>query len=537
MIARYARTLRHLKPWQVAGRIVAPLRRWGAAWRVPSPPSDLEGPGQTPVGAPNHDPWNARTDILEGTFCLLNKSGDLGRPVDWAAQEQSLLWRFTLHYFNYLHLLEDEEQVVLCREWIEANPVGAGVAWHPYPTSLRLVNWCRSGLAAPDVLESLYQQAAYLYRNVETHVQGNHLLENARALVMAGCYLDGQGEAEQWRERGLAIYRDELDEQVLANGFHFERSPMYHALVLEGILDVLNVLSTPRPVRTRLREAARAMTDALVSVTHPDGTIALFNDSTQDIAPATDRLLAYARQVLGHDANSRGEFSQAGYYVQESDDLWLMIDGGPGGPEYLMAHAHADVFSYELSLFGDRIVVDGGVYEYSAGPMRQYVRGTGAHNTVQVDGADQFECWDSFRVARRAPPKNVVWEEMKDGAMFRGQFDGYQAQIGNDITHCRRIEIDKAARSVRVFDTVTGTGTHRVESRVRLHPEVEVSQDGNVFFLKRNGNQCTLEVGVGDVRRETGLYCPRFGIRHRICVFVIGGDRSLPVQLSYEFRY
>ena len=98
-----------------------------------------------------------------------------------------------------------------------------------------------------------------------------------------------------------------------------------------------------------------------------------------------------------------------------------MVDGGPGGPDHLMAHAHADLFSYELSLFGERFVVDTGVYEYPAGPMRQYVRSTAAHNTASVDGVDQIECWDSFRVARRAAPNDVTWETSGKQARSRAR--------------------------------------------------------------------------------------------------------------------
>ncbi len=532
----YFHTISHLRPWQIVGRLVAPVRRRLAAWRLSAPPSRLQPIGPAPTQGPAHDPWNCRADVLEGRFCFLNEEAHLGRPVDWSAPEQSLLWRFNLHYFQYLHLLEAEEQVALCREWIAANPVGQGVGWHPYPTSLRLVNWCRAGLAASDVLESLYRQAAYLSRTVETHVYGNHLLENARALVLAGCYLQGQGEADRWREQGLSIYRDELDEQILSDGYHFERSPMYHALMLEGMLDVLSVLPEDR-VATNLREAAQVMTEALAATSHPDGTLALFNDASHEIAPPPDRLLQYARQVLREEPSVRTVFPEAGYYILEAEDLWMMIDGGPAGPEHLMAHAHADVFSYELSLLGERFVVDSGVYEYAAGSMRQYVRSTAAHNTVQVDGLDQIECWDSFRVARRGAPRGVTWREMERGAVFEGTYDGYQDRVGDNLSHHRHVEIDARERCVRVRDEIVGGGRHYVESRIRLHPDVQVQRDGQVVCLTRGENRCWVEIGAGELRRERGWYCPRFGVRHRVCVLVVGAEGELPLQCNYRIRY
>ena len=508
-----------------------------AAWRLPASPSSLQPTESVPAKGPDHDPWNTRAEVLEGRFCFLNEEAHLGRPVDWTAPEQSLLWRFNLHYFDYLHLLESREQVALCREWIAANPVGTEVSWHPYPISLRLVNWCRAEVAASDLLESLYRQAAYLSRTVETHVYGNHLLENARALVLAGCYLQGQGEADRWVDQGLSIYRDELDEQILADGFHFERSPMYHALMLEGALDVIRVLPNGHSDQAMLREKARAMIDALAGVTHPDGTLALFNDATHEIALPPDRLLRYAREVLGEEPSAQTTFPEAGYYVLDADDLWMMIDGGPAGPEYLMAHAHADIFSYELSLFGERFVVDSGVYDYAAGPMRQYVRSTAAHNTVQIDGLDQIECWDAFRVARRDAPRDVTWRETETGAVFEGTYDGYQFRLGDDLSHQRRVEVDTRARRVRVHDEIVGRGQHCVESRVHLHPDVRVQREGQVVYLGRGENRCRVEVEAGELRREQGWYCPRFGIRHRVCVLVVEGEGRCPLRCRYQLLY
>jgi len=72
ILQRYAHTLRHLKPWQVAGRLVAPLRRRLATWRLPMPPTRLRGTLQPRTAFLQHEPWNTRTDVLEGRFCFLN---------------------------------------------------------------------------------------------------------------------------------------------------------------------------------------------------------------------------------------------------------------------------------------------------------------------------------------------------------------------------------------------------------------------------------------------------------------------------------
>lgn len=529
-------TLRYLKPWQVGGRIVARLRQRVGLTQVPQAPARLQGRLQAHVAFPQHEPWNDAESLRKGRFCFLQRTADLGRPVDWAAAGMPLLWRFNLHYFHYLHLLEGAEQEALCREWVQANPVGAGVGWHPYPTSLRIVNWCRADLRAADLQQSLYRQAAHLYRNLETYVYGNHLMENARALVYAGRFFDGQGEAPRWLEKGLALYRQETGEQILHDGGHYERSPMYHALMLEGYLDVLNLLPRDHPDRSWLEETVQRMGDALVSMVHPDGQLALFNDATQEIAAAPARLVTYARDLTGRTFHARDSLPDTGYFVHRGDGVYLIVDGGAAGPEHLMAHAHADVFSFELSLGGQQIVVDTGVFEYADGPMRRLVRSTSAHNTVCVDDTDQIECWGSFRVARRTAPKDVVFSRHENGSTFEGTFDGYARWLGDGIVHRRRVTCDEARREIRVVDEIQGRGRHRVESRLHLHPDVEVTEAGEIT-LRRGEVTCRVQVERGSLRWEEGVYCPAFGVRRANRVLVLGGETALPAALAFTIRY
>ena len=48
-------------------------------------------------------------------------------------------------------------------------------------------------------------------------------------------------EANSWLRPGLAILEGEIAEQILADGGHFELSPMYHALILEDLIDLVQL--------------------------------------------------------------------------------------------------------------------------------------------------------------------------------------------------------------------------------------------------------------------------------------------------------
>lgn len=159
--------------------------------------------------------------------------------------------------------------------------MGAGNGWEAYPLSLRIANWVKWALCGGELseraVESLVLQARYLARSVEYHLLGNHLFANAKALVFAGAFFAGR-EAEGWLRRGLAILEREVGEQVLADGGHFERSPMYHALILEDVLDLLNLAGAfPEAFgeerRLHWSRTAGRMLGWLERMTHPDGRI------------------------------------------------------------------------------------------------------------------------------------------------------------------------------------------------------------------------------------------------------------------------
>jgi uncharacterized heparinase superfamily protein len=145
---------------------------------------------------------------------------------------------------------------------------------------------------------SLCVQVRYLRKRLEYHLLANHLLANAKALVFAGTYFAG-AEAEGWLRKGMALYRKQLPEQILADGVHFERSAMYHAIILEDLLDCFNLTGDAffAPWIERMRTGLELLTG-------PDGRLAKFNDAAEGIALAPAELQAYAER-LGESASRR----------------------------------------------------------------------------------------------------------------------------------------------------------------------------------------------------------------------------------------
>jgi len=465
----------------------------------------------------------------------------VGEPPDWNA-DGPLLWLFNLHYFDYLDHVPLAARLPLVLDWIDRHsPDGPGVGWMPYPLSLRLRNWTRlffQGLEWPAdarsrVLHSIELQGNCLAANVEWHLRGNHLLENGLTLaLLAACF---RGHAtEGWRRLGRAILKRELDEQFLPDGGHFERSPMYHALLTGALLDLVNVLEPGDGLRDQIRGRMPSVIAFLAALRHPDDTVALFNDSALDIAPEPQDLLRSAR-ALGFEAPTSGPaaFPDTGYWIWRDTSDALLVDAGPVGPDYLPAHAHGDIFSFELSLAGRRVVVDGGVSTYEAGAERAWARSTRAHNTVEVDGQDQCEFFGSFRMGRCGRPREVSASITPAELRLQGWHDAYRRLPGRPV-HRRELRF-RPPGVLLVWDRVDSGRPHQVVARVRLAPGLSARRTAaREARIELPGGELVFRAFGAELGSESGLYAPRFGAREpcEVLTLAAGANRDFGFALA-----
>jgi len=432
--------------------------------------------------------------VGENRFRFLNEERLVVTAADWQGASWPRLWVYNLHYFDDLNAIGSEERAGLHRalieRWIRENPPGTGTGWEPYPTSLRICNWIkwflRGATATPQELNSLAVQLRWLAENLEYHLLGNHLLANAKALVMGGLFFEG-AEADRWFQLGASVLEEQLKEQVLSDGGHIERSPMYHSAILEDLLDLYNVAGlylddrslAPALIRLRSQWAKliAAMGQWLWTMTHPDGQIAFFNDAALGIVPEPAALEGYAKRLglarFGRPGLGITHLVESGYIRLAQQDAVAILDVAPLGPDYLPGHAHADTLSFELSIFGRRVLVNSGTSTYEESEERLRQRGTAAHNTVVVNEQDSSELWGAFRVARRARPWQLHHREVKPGEWFVScAHDGYR-RLSWGIWHNRHWTLDHDGLDIR--DMVSGSFRSAV-ARFHLHPDVELTE-------------------------------------------------------------
>ena len=525
--AALLRMIRHIPPEQLALRAAFQARRklrrsladagfdtplsWGTR-AEPLPP----------------DRW-PRLDVpdvhprIDGALDLHGCRVALVPPVAWTPEDGfggTDLQLVHLHEHRWIAALDDATLIAVLSDWIDrVRPYGPRywiATWNGYTLAGRALTWMRE-LAVRDLppsfvvraLASLLEQLAFLYRNLELDLRGNHLLRNLAALAWGAACFDGP-DAQAWRARVLALLPRELDHQILSDGHHFERSPSYHLHVLADLLVIHGALPDS-DVRERLAGVIDRMVAVGLALTHPDGLPSLFSDGGLHLAPTAGALAqAWSDRTKRPRADVPATLllDAVGLAVHRGPEQTLIVDCGPLAADDLPAHGHADALSFEWSVGGRRVFVDAGTPLYEAGPARAACRGTAVHNTLTLDDADQAELFGSFRMGRRPSVTRTAWAARDDGFALAARHDGYRHLRGRPEHH-RRFDL-RGPRLV-VHDRVTGGSGQRAVARLLLHPDVAVAPaEGG------------LDLGVGPVlislrsrapiRVEPSVWWPDFGV-------------------------
>ncbi len=509
-------------------------------------PARLGHPGLARVAALRArlaDPSASRAraeDALAGRFSFLSRTHDFGAAVAWfepALDDGTRLWKTLLHEFSYALDLAwaaratgeprfRERCLGLMQSWSAAATIGrrgyARDSWNARAVATRLVNFALTahvlGLDAqqPDgrfVASTLSLHGLFLRENLELDLRANHLLRDAVGLVFAHELVGAWPEA-------LALLEAQLAEQLLEDGCHYERTPHYHALVLQDLLELRALLGDRSP--GWLTDAIARMAGFLAYLLAEDGELPLFGDTWQS-EPAPRALLAEAGAATPPAPGVPERAS--GLVVLRAGPVHALLRAGAHGPDFQLGHAHADLLSFEASVGPRRLVTDTGTGVYDAGPLRDRLRSTAAHNTVQLDGAELLEAWGSFRTGRRG----------RAAVRGRGSAGGLEwLHAGHDAwsflpgrpRHERLLAVSR--ERILVLDAVLGAGRHRLRSALHLHPDFPTSEVHLIPLGVPHG---------GSLSRSTAPLHERFNQTREMAEVALEIEAELPVVFGFVLGF
>src|SRR5699024_5675775 len=421
------------------------------------------------AGIPRPSTLDLRPEASKPCFTFLNQSHTFGNGINWSYSKHGKLWAYNLNYFDYLQQedISKEQGLELILDFMDQTG-GNREGLEPYPISLRGINWIkfisRHGIQDQDIDASLYAQYQILLDNLEYHVDGNHLLENGCSLVFGACYF----RDEQLWEAACSVMTHELQAEILDDGGHYERSVMYHSIMLERLLDCYNLIvnnnwTEKQELEDRLKRKIGLMLGWLKKMEWSDRSLPELNDHVTEMQPSPADLYHYAER-LGLQSTPV-ELDQSGYRKYRGRGYELLADAGDIGPDYVLGHAHSDTLSFLLSIGGREVITDTGTSTYENNRRRQAERSTAAHNTVMVAGKEQNEVWSAFRVGRRAHAE-ILTDKPNE---LVAHHDGYHF-LG--ITHERRFECSEDV--IIITDRLKGASpSEAVVSYLHFSPGVE----------------------------------------------------------------
>ena len=377
--------------------------------------------------------------VCLGRIRLHGREIDFGSPldIDWKRhlpeEGDHQMWRVKLGHMGFLgpmladggpdhHKAVAQTIIGFRQRTTVTDPDSFNAYWFPYGVSHRILAVAsglflaraKGGLAPEvDVLvaDFLQENIAFLLDNVEHELCNNHVERNLAALCLYFSHVDYASPKIAARlERDIAHL---VQKTVLADGVQIERSPMYQGLSVVSLAVMAEAPFLSPALRQTLTQRLEASRRAFAVLCHPDGQVALFNDSWHEEVP----------HLSGPSApDGRSLLPYGGYArLSETDDLCL-LDAGPLGPSWNPGHGHADFLAIEITLSGQRLIVDPGTSRYNTGPERARERSAEAHNGPIWTGYEPAEFLGCFKVGRMAEAHLLTAEALSTPRTIGGTF-------------------------------------------------------------------------------------------------------------------
>ena len=194
------------------------------------------------------------------------------------------------------------------------------------------------------------------------------------------------------------------------------------------------------------------------------------------IAPSKHDLINYTNKLELETINPSLKFKyfkSSGFVYYKKEDIYLIANIGKIVANYQPGHAHAGTFSFELSLFKERFIVNSGISTYENNSIRALERNTfsiqlfvSITKILQKSGLvlGLLEDLEIFR-------KKVIHNDKSDTLNISASHDGYRHLKGKPI-HTRDWFLKE--NKLTVTDQIFRKGLHNIKIVFPLNPKVRI---------------------------------------------------------------
>ena len=292
----------------------------------------------------------------------------------------------------------------LIHGWIKNHCEKSDAAWETYSTCERIANLLvylsimpmelRLKEPVADLNIFLNDSLNWIFRHLEYYGNtktNNHILNNARALVMAG----GATGNKTAVASGMKIFRKCLPDLIMDGGFLRERSSHYQLVVLNWVLDAWRFVAIYKGEESEdarfLKSYAEKMAAAAQMLCDDNGQLlAMIGDISPDISPSqTSARLSelYPEFWLMPNQSICSTAMRDGWF-RVSVKKEVVLGNFPQGhyPPLFPTHGHCDLTSFSWRHDGMEILADSGRYRYTADTVSLLQTSALGHNLPVVNG-------------------------------------------------------------------------------------------------------------------------------------------------------
>ena len=414
-------------------------------------------------------------------------------------------------------------------------------------------------------LASIYQHSHFIRHYFSLYSSANnHLIGEAAGLFVASTTWPYWGITSKWQNEAKTILIEEAKKQNYPDGVNKEQAISYQQFVLDFL-----ILSAHCGEANGVRFSSEywmnieAMLEYIASIMDVAGNIPMIGDADdgyvvqlsqeRDFCPyksllstgailfereefkyKSEKLDDKSQWLLGERAERtynnltaphenlpiRRAFPEGGYYLlgdkfEAENEVRILVDAGSIGYLSIAAHGHADALSCTLSVNGKEILIDPGTYSYhTQKEWRDYFKGTGAHNTIRVDGLDQSVIGGNFMWLKKANTQVDKFDLSKDQDLLVACHDGY-TRLRDPVMHRREIIYDKCNRIIRVTDILYCDDEHTIEQFWHFSEYCNISDIDDGYLV--TNDEVSISLRLDESIEDTIL---RIGETSPICGWV-----------------
>lgn len=495
------------------------------------------------------------TKLLAGAFEERERDDDISDPEDYLADNR---WARLINVS-----LGNEEAcnsaIAYILAWIARHSDKNDAAWETYSVCERVGNSllffarktsngnCRE--IPQDYIDHLCSSLIWIRDHLEYYgdrYTNNHILNNARALVMGGAMLAFPAAMDA----GIRLFREFLPKIVTKNGCVRERSSHYQLIVMSWVVDALMFLRSadnpdPEGIAFLQKYAEEMLLVSTMLVDDQGQLCAMIGDVSPDCSPhqvvAKLSTLYSDLWPLKHRSTPHWEIRDGWFRLSAKNGVVLgnFVEGG--FPLPYPTHGHNDLTGFVWSTGGCTILTDPGRFRYTPDPLSLMQKSAVGHSVPLVNGFAPF-CetlrpngqWWPMPYARATATIDIGENEITLS------HDGF-SRATPVKRHIRKISL--ADNVLEVVDAFEGDGEADVDFCWHFSCEYSAFDEGRqvvkgtinevgVELLNPETRECmAYDQCVVAVLRESRSYgksTPSLGLKFRLAV-------TLPVKIMTRF--